>query len=103
MKQGYRRKPNRFTGIALERITELFKQAEIQFKEHPELSNRYVVIATKISTRYKVKFPKDLKRRFCKSCHSYLVHGVNCRVRLNDKKVVYYCMGCKQFMRFPYS
>ncbi len=103
MKQGYRKKPNRFTEIAQTRILELFKQAEIRFKKYPEFSDRYVEIARKISMKYKVKIPGELKKRFCKNCHKYLVHGVNCRVRLTGNKVVYTCLSCKKHMRLPLS
>ena len=103
MKQKHRQKPKFHRDIALERIHELFEQAELQFKKSPELSHRYVHLARKIAMKYKVKFPKELKRRFCKHCYNYLVPSVNCRVRLTQKKVVYSCLNCKKFMRFPYS
>ena len=103
MKQGYSKKPNVLKEIARERILELFKQAELRFKKNPELSDRYVEIARKISMKYKVKIPKELKRRFCKHCFNYLFPGVNSRVRLTQKKVVYYCFNCKKYMRFPYK
>jgi ribonuclease P protein subunit RPR2 len=73
------------------------------FNEDPALSDRYVHLARKISTRYKVRIPRELKRRFCKHCFSFLVPGKNCRVRTHEGKVVYYCLKCKKFMRFPYS
>src|SRR3989338_2224621 len=103
MKQKHRKKPELHKQIARERITELFKQAEIIFREYPHLSNRYVELARKIAMKYKVQIPRNLKKKFCKNCFRYLVPSVNCRVRLNKGKVVYYCFGCKNFMRFPYK
>jgi ribonuclease P protein subunit RPR2 len=103
MKQGYSKKPNKFREIAEERILELFRQAELRFSSHPELSDRYMEIVRKIAMKYKVKLPKEFKRRICKHCHKFLVPGNNCRVRLTEKKVVYTCLGCNKFMRFPYS
>ena len=103
MKQKHRKKSEFFREIALERITELFRQAEMRFKKSPELSDRYVELAKKIAMKYKVKIPRVLKRRFCKSCFKYLVPGVNCRVRLTQKKIVYYCSNCRKFMRIPYK
>jgi ribonuclease P protein subunit RPR2 len=100
MKQRHQKKSTILKSIASERIIELFKQADLRFDEDHALSDRYVELARKIAMRYKVKIPKELKRRFCKSCHSFLVHGKNCRVRLNSGKVVYFCMICKNFMRF---
>jgi len=37
--------------IAFERIEKLFEQAALSFKEHPDLSKRYVALARKLSTR----------------------------------------------------
>ena len=100
MKQKYRKKPALHKKIALERIHELFKQAELRFKEYPGLSDRYVELARKIGMKYKVRIPKELKRRFCKHCYKYLMPGNNCRVRITQSKVVYYCMNCRKYMRF---
>ena len=103
MKQQHKKKPKLHRDIAIERIQELFNQAELRFKKSPELANRYVYIARKIAMKFKVKIPKELKRRFCKHCYNYMVPSVNCRVRLTQKKVVYSCLNCKKFMRFPYK
>lgn len=88
--------------IALRHIHALFVQAERGFAENRELAHRYMRVARRIAMKYKVAFPTSLKRQICKHCHHYLVQGVNCRVRLTQGKVVYYCMDCRHFMRFPY-
>jgi len=102
MKQKYRKKSQEQTNIAKERIEKLFEQAKEMFKEDPLLSNRYVELARKIAMKHKVRFPRELKRRFCKHCYVYLVPSVNCRVRTREGKVVYSCFNCKKYMRFPY-
>jgi len=103
MKRKYSKKPEENRRIALNRINELFVQAKERFKDHSSLSNRYVQLARKISMKYKVRIPSELKRRFCRHCHSYLVPSVNCRVRTREGKMVYYCLSCKKFMRIPYK
>lgn len=103
MKKKRRNKPENQTAIAKERITELFKQADKIFKEDPKLSNRYVKLAWKIITKYKVKISSSLKKKFCRKCFSFLKVGKNCRVRLQNKKLVYYCKNCKTYMRIPYK
>lgn len=89
--------------IALERIDKLFEQAELSFKEHPELSKRYVVLARKLSTRYKVKFTSVQKKMFCKNCDAYLKNGVNSRVRLVHGRLVRTCLECKHVKRMVYK
>ena len=102
MKSLASKKPEGQRKIALERIEELFSNADAEFSTDPLISNKYVALARKISMKYKMRIPPALKRRFCKHCHSYLKQGKNCRVRVSDGKVVYYCLECKKFMRFPY-
>ncbi len=91
-----------FKKIASERVLILFNQAELKFHEDFSLSDRYVTLARKIAMKYKVKIPRELKRRFCKNCFKYLVPGNNCRVRLCQGKVVYTCLSCKNITRFSY-
>jgi ribonuclease P protein subunit RPR2 len=87
--------------IALNRIKILFKQAIESFKDYPERAHRYVQLARKISMKTKTKIPINLKRKYCKHCYKFLQPGVNCRIRTRNKKVVYYCLNCKKYMRFP--
>jgi ribonuclease P protein subunit RPR2 len=88
--------------IVLERIAKLFSEAELEFKEHPELSKRYIVLARKLSTRYKVRFSADQKKLFCKNCNAYLKTGVNVRTRLTNRKLVQTCLECSAVKRMNY-
>ena len=106
MKKKYKKKKENEKLIAVERIRELFKQADKVFNKNPKLSNRYVQLARKISMKIKVRIPSPLKKRFCKHCYSYLKSGKNVRVRLQQGrqgKVVYKCLNCNKYMRFPYK
>jgi|SRR3989344_1444091 len=85
---------------ALEKIRILFNEAREQFNKNPSLSDRYIYLARKIAMRFNIRMPRELKRRFCKHCYSYLVPNKNCRVRIHKSRVVYYCFNCKKFMRF---
>jgi ribonuclease P protein subunit RPR2 len=87
--------------IALDRIKILFQEAESVFDRDKFLANRYVALARKISMKVKIRFSRELKRKFCKHCYSYLVPGKNCRVRVRLGKVIIYCMECKMFARIP--
>lgn len=96
----YQRKSQSFQDLALKRIKKLFIQAEIEYHNDHKLSDRYVDLARKISMKYKVRIPPELKRRFCKHCNSFLVPGKNLRIRIGKSRVIYYCLVCKKFMRF---
>jgi len=99
-----RSKPDKWRRIARERIRILFEEADKAFKEHPERSKRYVELAKKIGMRYNVRIPRELKRKFCKKCLSYLKPGVNCRIRTRRDKqaVIVTCLVCGHVSRHPY-
>lgn len=89
--------------IARENITKLFEQAALRFKEDSKLSDRYVNLARKVAMKYRLKLPKELKRSFCKNCYKYLVPSVNCRIRLYKKRLIIYCLNCRNYTRIPYK
>jgi ribonuclease P protein subunit RPR2 len=97
-------KPQSLQRIAKERISLLFRQAGKEFRRHPERSKRYVELARRIGMRYNVRIPKNLRRKFCPKCFSYLKPGVNCRVRAREEKqaVAVTCMVCGFVSRHPY-
>lgn len=88
--------------IALERIDALFTLAGQVFPHYPGLANRYVEIALAVQQKARIRMPRKWKRRYCKKCRSFLVPGVNARVRLRDGKVVVKCLECGHVMRHPY-
>ncbi len=93
-------------GIAEERIRRLFEMAERRVREgeEPELADRYVEIALEIGMGQNVSIPSELKKRFCSDCHSYLVPGRNCRVRINSKtgNINYVCTECGNVDRYGF-
>ncbi|MBM3229991.1 ribonuclease P [Candidatus Parvarchaeota archaeon] len=101
-KNSYSKKPEKFRQIAAERIGILFEQAGKIYSYDPLLSDRYVFLARKIAMKFRIRLPAELKRKFCRHCHSFLMPGRNCRIRAHQGKMVYYCLNCKKHMRFPY-
>jgi ribonuclease P protein subunit RPR2 len=93
------KKPDWQQRIARERIEILFREAEKNFKKHPERSRRYVELARKIGLRYNVRFPRELKRRFCKKCNTLLIPGVDSQVKRKD--LIIKCPECKILYRYP--
>lgn len=93
----------KFKNQILSRIQHLFDEAEAIKNKKPELAQRYVFIARKLSQRAKVKIPKIFKRRFCKHCSAYFIPGKNYRVRTTGKTITYTCKTCNKWMRFGYK
>ena len=89
--------------IAAERVERLFELAEGVFGRRPELADRYVELAWRLKTRYNVKLPARLKRKFCRECLSFWKPGVSCRVRVQPGRVTLTCLKCGRIMRLPYK
>jgi ribonuclease P protein subunit RPR2 len=102
MKAKYNRKPEAVDRICRERIATLLLLAQSVFSKNPARANRYVEIARKIGMKHKVRLTSQQRKMFCSHCHAFLMPSVNCRVRLRNNKVVYYCKECRHYMRFPY-
>ncbi len=98
-----RRKKKEERKIASERINVLFSLAEkygLQGNTHR--ANRYAQLAWKIGMRYNVQIPSNLKRRYCRGCHTFLRPGVNCRVRLTGDRITMACQNCGRQYRYPF-
>ncbi|MBU6996060.1 MAG: ribonuclease P [Theionarchaea archaeon] len=92
----------RIQSLARESIENLFELADEAYSSHPDRAHRYMEIVRNISMRTRVRIPRHLKRRFCRRCHHFLVHGDNCRVRTRNGKVVVTCLDCGNVMRIPF-
>ena len=89
--------------MAEQRIKRLFQLAQKAYPKRPELADRYVDVARRISMRHRVSIPRELKKRICKECGSYLMPGENSRIRLDGKNIVITCMKCGAIKRYPYK
>lgn len=87
--------------FAKQKTKELIEKAEQTFSKNKSLANRYITLARKLSMKYNLRIPSELKRRFCKHCYKFLMPGVNARVRTKDGKLIYTCFECKKFFRLP--
>ncbi len=90
--------------IAQQRIHRLFKLAKEKIRDEPELAQRYVAIARKIAMRAKLKLPVEYRRMICRGCKSFIYPGVNCRVRVQQRRephMVITCQNCGETTRIP--
>jgi len=83
--------------IAMERIQTLFRLARETFRQDPALTQRYVDTARKIAMATKIRLPREYRRQVCRHCKSFILPGVNCRVRIKQRRephVVITCLNC---------
>ena len=83
--------------IARQRVQILFGQARKVGRKDSKLAMQYILSARKIAMAAKIRLPLEFRRGTCKECNSFFVQGVNCRVRIKQKRephVVVTCLNC---------
>jgi ribonuclease P protein subunit RPR2 len=90
--------------IARQRIRTLFSLANEIVDDDSVLAQRYVYLAKRIAMAARLHLPEKYRRQVCPHCKSFIYPGVNCRVRIRQKRephVVITCMNCGKIMRMP--
>jgi len=80
--------------IALERMYILINNAISNAKTNPNLSQRQASLAQRISMKYKIPMPYELRLVFCKKCKSFITPGKNSRIRLGRTSVKSIRISC---------
>ena len=78
----------------MERMQILIDNAISNARTDPELSQRQASIARRISSKYKIRMPYDLRIVFCKKCKSFIAPGVNSRIRLGRTSIKSIRISC---------
>ncbi len=89
--------------IAQQRIAILFEQAHLVARSSPKLAAVYVESARRIAMAARIRFPLEFRRQTCRECNAFFVHGINCRVRVKQKRephVVVTCLNCGNQTRY---
>lgn len=89
---------------ALDRVKILFGLARIEFRNNPDLAQKYVDIAKKICMRTRLHIPKEFRIQTCKSCKRFIIPGINSRVRIQPRRkphLVITCFQCNGKTRIP--
>ena len=78
----------------MERMQILIDNAISNARINPELSQRQASIARRISTKYKIRMPYNLRMVFRKKCKSFIAPGINSRIRLGRASVKSIRISC---------
>ncbi len=84
---------------SLEKIKYYFDVARDLYDVDKKYANRCVQIARKISQKNQIQIPHSLRRRYCHNCYSYLIPGRNCKIRINEGKLLIKCDECGEYTR----
>lgn len=88
--------------LLIERMQILIKNATYNAKSNPELAQRQAMLAKKLSTKYRVRMPYELRIHYCKKCKQFIVPGFTARIRIgrsNVKSIRITCNFCNHTYR----
>ena len=71
--------------IAIKRTEILFNNAISNAKNNPSLAQKQAEIAKKISMKFKITMPFEIRSNFCKKCKKFIAPGITSKIRLGSK------------------
>ena len=87
--------------IATKRIEFLFNNALSNAKNNPGLAERQAEIVKKISMKFKIQIPFEVRLSFCKKCKKFIAPGIKSKIRLGSKpkSIRITCLYCDHTYR----
>jgi ribonuclease P protein subunit RPR2 len=88
--------------IAGQRISTLFNLAKQTYHEDHALAQCYVDMARRIAMAAKLRLPTEYRRQVCRHCKTFILPGINCRVRTKQHRephLVITCLNCGHHTR----
>ena len=88
--------------IATQRILILFESAVLNARKNPKLAERQAQAARKISMRFRIKMPWQIRISFCKQCKKFIVPSISSKVRIgrsNVRSIRITCSFCNNTYR----
>ncbi|MEM2962896.1 MAG: hypothetical protein QXW70_02650 [Candidatus Anstonellales archaeon] len=91
--------------IVRERVGILLGLAEKAARKNLERARKYIRMARRLSEKYRVRFKRLDKLRFCKRCNAPFIPGYSVRVGFVPRfhSMTYRCTFCGFEFRFPYK
>ncbi|MGI0101768.1 MAG: ribonuclease P protein component 4 [Nitrosotalea sp.] len=81
--------------LIVERMQILIKNAISNARGDPEIAERQASLAKRLSTKYRVRMPYEIRMNFCKKCKKFIVPGFTARIRLGRSDVKSIRITCK--------
>lgn len=77
------------------RVSRLLELAKLSIQkntdEDEELAKKYVKLARKINKHYKINAIDKKENILCKKCNILLIPGINAKIRVSNKSIIYIC------------
>ncbi|MFY3741138.1 MAG: ribonuclease P protein subunit RPR2 [Candidatus Nitrosomirales archaeon] len=88
--------------LAMQRIEILVQNALESVKSDAELAQKQAMLAKKISNKFRVRLPYEIRQLYCKKCKRFIVPSIDARVRIGRssvKAVRITCLRCGHVYR----
>ncbi len=88
--------------IARQRIDILFRNVLDTARYDPALAEKQAMLIKRISMRYRIRLPYEIRQLFCKRCKRLMIPGVTSRVRIGRssiRAVRITCLHCNHVYR----
>lgn len=88
--------------LALQRIEILIQNALETVKSDANLAQKQAMLAKKISNKYRIRLPYEIRQLYCKKCKRLIVPRRDARIRIgrsNVKAVRITCLNCGHVYR----
>ncbi|RMF32234.1 MAG: RNase P subunit [Candidatus Nitrosothermus koennekii] len=92
----------KFKELAVQRMYRIIEVARETARCDLKLAQKQAIIARRISMKYRVRMPYELRQLFCKRCKKFIIPGINARVRVgrtNVKAIRITCLECNHVYR----
>lgn len=73
--------------LIVERMQILIQNAVSNARANPELAERQATLAKKLSMKYRIRMPYELRMNFCRKCKKFIVPGYTSRIRIGRSGV----------------
>jgi ribonuclease P protein subunit RPR2 len=88
--------------LAMQRIETLVRNALETARTDPVLAQKQAKLAKRISTKFRVRLPYEIRQLYCKKCKLFIIPGKTARVRVgrtNVKAIRITCLNCGHVYR----
>ncbi|MDI1494749.1 MAG: RNase P subunit [Cenarchaeum symbiont of Oopsacas minuta] len=80
--------------LARERIQILYKSALVNAKDNPHISQQNVDTLRRISSKYRLPLPYEVRQSICKRCKMFIAPGIKAKMRICNSNVHITCGYC---------
>lgn len=88
--------------LVMERMQILVRNAIENARKNPTIAERQAALAKRLSTKYRIRMPYELRMNYCKKCKKFIVPGYTSRIRVgrsNVRSIRITCQFCNHTYR----